>query len=90
MTHNDLHVGMKVILDNNVIGYVDGIYPEGKGQYKGKHHAYVWVRTPSLDYISHVWGRHLQFIGFKTTRNGRAVPFSDISKRIQSAYRRDI
>jgi len=89
MTEKDLKPGMKVIIDNDCIGYIDGIYPDGKGQYRGKLHAYVWVRTPSKDYGEVVISLYKPSY-YKFTRNGRAVPFVDIPKRIQSAYKKDL
>lgn len=79
--YKHLKEGTRVYVDG-VAGIIDKIHPWGHGQYLGPQHAYIWVRTPSLDYTEHVLGRNLQFLGFKTTQNGRAVPFEDIDKRI--------
>ena len=76
-----LKVGKRVTVDG-VNGYVMAIHPWGYGQYLGPQHAYIWIRTPSLDFTEHVFTRNLQSLGFKTTQNGRAVSFEEIDKRM--------
>jgi len=73
--------GQNVLVDG-IEGFITGIYPKGKGQYKGSQHAFLWVRTPSLDYTEMLFNYNLTRFNFKTTKNGRAVNFYDIEKRI--------
>lgn len=70
----DLVHGQEVLVDG-IPGWIAAIHPNGKGVYVGEHHAYVWVRTPSLDFRE--YGK------YELTRNGRAVPFNEIKHRIK-------
>jgi hypothetical protein len=45
----NLKVGMSVLVDN-LPGIIGGIYPYGSGQYIGAMHAYIWVKTPTLEF----------------------------------------
>lgn len=65
------------VLVDGIPGFVAGIHPNGFGQYIGAGHAYVWIRTPSLDYTELLpkgWVSHCS--------NGRAVSYSEIDRRI--------
>jgi len=72
-TIENLFIHQYVLVDS-IKGWIQHIHPNGKSPYIGPQHAYIWVRTPELDYVEH---------NGIITINGRAVPFNDISKRIQ-------
>ena len=77
-----LKEGTLVTVDG-INGHVHAIHPWGYGQYLGPQHAYIWVRTPSLDYTEMLYTQNVQRLGLKTTRNGRAVSFEEIDKRMK-------
>ena len=60
---------------DGVDGRVASIHPNGSGVYVGERFAYVWVRTPSLDYCD-LGGAGIQHVG-------RAVSFDEIATRIE-------
>jgi hypothetical protein len=68
---------MQEVLVDGIPGHVAGVYPEGKGLYQGKMHAYYWIRTPSLDYSEALF-YDKPIISYK--QNGRAVKFSDMHR----------
>jgi hypothetical protein len=79
-----LKQGQKVLVDNEP-GIISEVYPEGKGQYQGKLHAYYWVRTPHSDYLGFCRSGQYGRMELVYRENGRAVNFKDM-QRIKVSY----
>ena len=70
-TVDQLRVSMNVEVDG-MPGFISKICPTGNAMYKGKCHAYVWVRIPSQDYCD-IWSGERVLAGM-------AVPFTNIQR----------
>ncbi len=64
----------KVFVDGTP-GYIEAVHPNGSGVYKGAHHAYYWVNTPSLNFVDTITHEYVLF--------GRAVGFDEETKRLK-------
>lgn len=64
--------GQQVFVDGKP-GYISRVYSKGRGNYRGKRHAYYWVKT--------VWRIDEQ--GNEYVNGGMSVSFKDQHKRLK-------